>query len=205
MPNRRAFRVDHRPAHPFKEFDELLSALDEIADPDLREEVGDALADRALDTDWLREQVALEPGTLQRLTQAQHWGDEDLSVPQPLGSIVVATISGASTVGMPDYVAYVFARREGHRIAYSMADDAGGEVELIDGPEPLTLAEMIGLVDRVLVDNTPWPGDPTDILAGYFAEDRQFDLRVHSDAYPQLERWFAEAVREWLAAHREEE
>lgn len=195
--------MDQRPDYGLTEFDALLTVLDEIPEA-LRAEIRDALVDRQLDVETLAKEHHLPQPVIERLEQLQWWGDEDLSR-QPFGSVLVATISGASSAGRVDYVAHVFAVREAGHVAYSMADDAGGDAELGESAEPLTLGEMIRLVDRVLAENAPWPTDPGDILAGYFEQDREFDLRVHSTRYPGLERWYREAVREWLATHPEEQ
>lgn len=64
---------------------------------------------------------------LNRLAQLQNWGSEDRSG-QPFGSILLATVSGASSAGRVDYVAHIFARRDAGHIVYSMADDAGGDL-----------------------------------------------------------------------------
>jgi hypothetical protein len=196
--------MDERPDYGFAEFDALLTVLDEIPDATVREEIREALVDRQLESEALVQEYDLPENVVDRLELLQDWGFED-SGAQPFGSVRIATISGASSAGMVDYVADIFACREAKHIAYSMADDAGGDAELGESAEPLTLGEMIRLVDRLLAENAPWPTDPGDVLAGYFEQDREFDLRVRSKIYPELERWYHEAVREWLTAHPEEE
>jgi hypothetical protein len=197
--------MHERPDYRLAEFDALLTVLDEIPDESLRAEIRDALGGRELDVEALAEEHNLPRYVIDRLDQLQWWGDEDLSESQPFGSIRVATVSGASSAGGVDYVAHIFACRDAGRIVYSMTDDAGGDLELGESVEPMTLGEMIQLVDRFLAENAPWPTDPSDSLAGYFDQDREFDLRVHSTVYPDLQRWYREMVREWLAAHPEHE
>lgn len=196
--------MDQRPDYGLTSFDALLTVLDEIPDATVREEIREALVDRQLKSEVLVPEYDLPENVVDRLGQLQNWGFED-SGAQPFGSVRIATISGASSAGMVDYVAHIHACREAGHIAYSMADDAGGDAELGESAEPLTLGEMIRLVDRVLAENAPWPTEPGDVLAGYFEQDREFDLRIHSKVYPELERWYCEAVREWLAAHPVEE
>lgn len=195
MPDPYRFPIHERPDYRLDEFDALVTVLDKIVDATLREEIRDAIANRERDVEARAEEHQLPQDVVDRLEQLQDWGSEDLCE-QPFGSILLTTVSGASSAGRVDYVAHIFARRDTGRIAYSIADDARGDAELAESAEPLTLGEMIQLIDRVLAENAPWPTDPSDWRAGYFGQDREFDLRIHSKVYPELERWYREAVRE---------
>ena len=169
MPDPTRFPMQLLPDYHFNELDELLAVLDEISDETLREEIRDALADRELDVESLAAEHSLPRHVLNRLEQLQDWGSDDLCG-QPFGSVVLATVSGACSSGRIDYVAYLFARRDDGRIVYSMSDDAGGDADLAESTEPLTLREMIQLVDRFLAENAPWATDPSDWLAGYWSQ-----------------------------------
>jgi len=62
--------------------------------------------------------------------------------------------------------------------------------------------ELVGVVDRLIVDSTEWPGD--ELSRGYGELSRRFDRTIVSDiAWERTERWRRELAAAWPFEARE--
>lgn len=153
MPDPSQFRLHERPDYGFSEFDRLLQQLrDAIPDIGTRAEVLAALqlAGRDLDVDDLAREQDLTPDIVEVVRELSAFGDEGRWVHE-FGSVHVAQISAGSFDGMCSVTTYVLATRKGSEIEFWWQDENGGEGELGVRNQPVTMAEVITLIDTVLL------------------------------------------------------
>lgn len=108
--------------------------------------------------------------------------------------VYLDAMKDASPAGSPG-VAIVWARREAGMIRYRLEVDGGCEsLERKPCPLPLTLAELVGFIDKscdgVAFWNHLWEQGqgPADMPR----------FRVSSKAYPTLSRYFADRAAAWM-------
>jgi hypothetical protein len=220
MPDESNFKMEFIPDYGLDEFDQLFTVLEQI-DAVIRGEIGDLVFERELDPKEGVTKYNLSLEVAEGLDQLQGFGDTgDL---QPFGTVEIATVSGASYFG-GGYNAAIYARRNwatydacigkfletksefgvtildpfgSGEIIYEFTDDSDGAGELAISAEPLTMQEMIKLVDAFLFENAPGTPTRNDWRPGYLRQEPDFDLTVRSDFYPELKRWYLESVAEW--------
>lgn len=155
-----------------------------------------------------------------RASAVQHWGHPRLMggafLPDFLpGEVEVARVCYASVTGD---VTSIRARREDAKIRYRVVDEHWdqGEVYVVE-PEssdrPLTLGELIGLIDTARRPSHGEKAQPglvmPDILRNFAESDRDPEeysrfVTVLSDVYPNLEYWYEGVVQEWIEGIHEE-
>lgn len=195
------FDLGFRPDYGFAEFDRLLARLrDAIPDVGVRAEVLAALEleGRDLDIAELSDELPLGPTVMTIVEQLAAFGDDGDWV-HAFGSVLVARISAGSLAGMCDATAFVMATRKGNRIEYSWEDENGGAGDLGESDQPLSMAELIAMIDRVLLTQEGY-ADGGDWREVYLGDDTML-VAVTSAFYPQLREWYERAVRDWTAEH----
>jgi hypothetical protein len=108
------------------------------------------------------------------------------------------------------------ARHQGGRILYRIVDEDDGETVYECAPaeseRPLTMGELIGLMDRVTAEgNYPYYGSGLTTVWRDYHADNGSDLdellnfvKVYSEFYPELSRYYADEASEWLANRKAE-
>lgn len=131
------------------------------------------------------------------------WGDRG-ELLYEFGGVRVATIAAGSLLGHTDLATFIFAQRSERGFALNFEDENGGQGELGEFERPLSLLELIVVIDGVLLRQAPYDVADGDWRSGYLA-DPSMTVRVSSPFYAQLSRWYEQAVSEWLTAHRPEQ
>jgi hypothetical protein len=130
-------------------------------------------------------------------------GREFLPDKQP-NEVEIALISLASVTG--DLIA-ITAWRRGGRIVYRIVDEYGTAFRCkpATSTQPLSLGELIALIDGA---TGHLGGHAKGLTGAYRADNAAFCdpeslvdfVIVTSDFYPELEAYYAEEAREWLAS-----
>lgn len=202
MPRHRDFALDARPSYGFEVFDALMQELrDAIPHSETLTEVLDALRleGRQLDVDQLASELQLDADVVEIVKRLASWGDCGLMIHE-FATVCVARINAASLAGMCDLTTFVFAQRCDHGFALSFEDENGGHGDLGVYEHPLSLLELIVVIDGVLVVQAPYEVVDADWRSGYFS-DPSMTVRVSSTFYEQLQVWYEQAIAEWIVAH----
>lgn len=119
------------------------------------------------------------------------------------GARCIARIHAGSLLGHTDLTTDVLAQRRENGFALFFADENGAHGDLGEYTQPLSLLEIIVIIDGVLLVQGPDPTDSSDWRDHYLG-DETMDVTVRSAFYKELTRWYEESVREWRAAHGDE-
>lgn len=207
MPRLHDFRLFDRPrSYGFESFDELITRL-RAAVPNA-EVLGEVVAalqldGRRLDAHQLAADLHLSPPVVEIIEQLAAWGDRG-ELLYEFASVCLATIASGSLLGHTDLATFIFAQRRERGFTLIFEDENGGYGELGEFERPLTLLELIVVVDGVLLRQAPYDGTDGDWRSGYFG-DPSMTVRVSSAYYAQLSGWYKQAIAEWIAAHRPEQ
>lgn len=204
MPRPRDFRLFERPrSYGFESFDDLLKRLHAaVPDTAVFNEVLAALQldGRQLDAHQLAHDLHLDAQVVEIVAQLAAWGDRGELI-HHLASVCIATITAGSLLGHADLATFVFAQRRERGFALNFEDENGGHGELGEFERPLSLLELIVVVDGVLLRQAPYDVTDGDWRSGYLG-DPSMTVRVSSAYYAQLSAWYEQAIAEWIAAYR---
>jgi hypothetical protein len=191
------------PSYGFETFDRLLEQLREVIPRvAVRAEVLAALRmeGRQLDRLHLGAGLNLEPRAVGIIERLATWGDTGSPV-HVFGSVCLVGISVGSLGGKNAVTTYVMASRKGGQIRLWWVDESGRHGDLGACNHPLSMLEMIVVVDAVLLAHAPNPLPDGDWQDGYIS-DQLRNVRVRSEVYPELGRWYDSGITKWLATHR---
>ena len=126
------------------------------------------------------------------------------------GEIEIARLTYTRTVHCE--VTSIRARRKGGRIHYRVVDEYATEIwcGIESSDAPLTLGELIDLIEKSSAGESReglYFGDLDWRVGNGEAtpEDLEDFIEVSSTFYPEIERWYEEAFREWLGEHVDED
>jgi hypothetical protein len=126
VPNESKYNMGFVADYGLGEFDQLLSVLDEFSDLRVFEAVSDLLDNHCVreNRKELTRDLGLSRRVADRLIQLESFGNEDTFIQQPLGSVIIAWISGGSPVGRVDCAGGVLAWRErGQELLHLVGED----------------------------------------------------------------------------------
>ena len=214
MPDKSNYDLEFRPSSYFEPCDpvvEIISRvkgeqrrrwLKELLEADESEEVSDFLVKEELSDEERRTLGRCHP---------QFMGGEYLpSLKRE--EIEIARVSLNSTLG--DVIS-IRARRRGETIHYKIVDDYYSEgIRYKYRPQksrcPLTMYELIGLIDSVrVIGDDNWGGGLTNSFRNRLARNGPPEVfvdfvSVTSEFYPELEDYYREEALEWLEEFRRE-
>lgn len=207
MPRQRNFPLFERPrSYGFERVDELMEALRAgLPDINVFADVVAALLLEGpqLDVDQLTPDVCLDPRAAEIIEQLAVWSDRGEQI-HHFASVRIASISAGSLFGPCDLSTVVVAQWHERGVALFFEDENGGQGDLGVFAQPLSLIELIVVIDGVLLRQAPYDVTGGDWRTGYLC-DLSMMVHVSSSCYRALSVWYEQAITEWIAAYAETE